>query len=175
VTKSHHIDNLLSIDNTHQAVVSFSLNAGQVAAKWEKAPPITKRIEAASRLKHAGFETRIRIDPMVPIDNWEKAYGDLIDSLMSRFEPDRITLGSLRGLQSTINNARDKTWTKYLNEQSNWGKKIPTEIRKEMYTTTIRQLKRNYNYKSIALCKETVAMWNTLGMNYKKIQCNCLP
>ncbi len=173
VTKSPEIGNLLEIENPEQAVVSFSLNAEPVARRWEKAPEVADRIEAAGLLKDAGFEVRIRIDPMVPVDGWENAYSELIEDVFSRFEPDRVTLGSLRGLQSTINNTRDKSWTEYLGESSNWGKKIPTPLRKSMYASAIKKMRGDFGYRRIALCKETVQMWAGLRLDYSKMRCNC--
>jgi spore photoproduct lyase len=43
-----------------------------------------------------------------------------------------------------------------------------------MYSAIIKYLKSRYNYGKVALCKETIAMWNTLKMDYKKIKCNCV-
>jgi len=111
---------------------------------------------------------------MVPILNWEKHYANLVEQIFSRFIPTRITLGSLRGLQSTINGATDKSWQEYLTEKSNWGKKIEFNTRYEMYATILSQLKESYGYKEVALCKETMAMWTKLGIDYKKIKCNCV-
>jgi spore photoproduct lyase len=173
VTKSPEIGNLLEIDNPHQAVVSFSINAEPVATQWEKAPRVADRIEAAGLLKDAGFEVRIRIDPMVPIEGWNEAYSDLVDRVFDRLRPDRITLGSLRGLQSTINNARDRSWLPYLDERSNWGKKVAFATRKEMYESVIKRLGKDFNYRDVALCKETVEIWEELGMDYRKVRCNC--
>jgi len=125
VTKSNRIKNLLKISPHQQVIVSFSLNAIPVAKSWEKgAPEVIDRIEAARKLSNENYEVRIRIDPIVPIENWQKYYKELIDLIFSNFIPERITLGSLRGLQSTINNTKDNTWKKYLKETSNWGKKI---------------------------------------------------
>ena len=53
-------------------MVSFSLNAPVVSKVWEKAPKVEDRIEAARKVSEAGYETRIRIDPMVPVFEWEK-------------------------------------------------------------------------------------------------------
>jgi spore photoproduct lyase len=133
-----------------------------------------KRLEAAQKLYENSFDIRVRIDPMVPIENWEKHYIELIDLIFARFIPERITLGSLRGLQSTINGCTDKSWVQYLTETSNWGKKIDTKIRYQMYSSIISYLKTNYNYKNIGICKETVKMWKMLDMDYKRIKCNCI-
>jgi spore photoproduct lyase len=174
LTKSANIKNLLELKSHNQVIMSFSLNAIPVAKRWEKAPDIMKRLEAAEELYKRGFEVRVRIDPMVPIDDWEKQYLYLIDLVFERFIPERITLGSLRGLQSTINGCTDKSWVKYLSEGSNWGRKIDKKVRHQMYRKVISYLRRNYNYKKIALCKETIEMWQILGMNFKQIKCNCI-
>ena len=175
LTKSNNIGHLLDIDHRGSAIVSFSLNADVVAQRFEKGtPPIAERIEAASRLNKAGYEVRIRIDPMVPVQDWRKHYVDLIDQVFSKFVPERVTLGSLRGLQSTINQATDKSWTTYLSEKSGWGKKIDFDTRFQMYNALIHRLKDRYNYSHVGLCKETVSIWDKLGMNYKEIKCNCI-
>jgi len=175
VTKSSNVKNLLKIPSHKQTIMSFTLNAFPVAERWEKAtPPVEKRIEAAKKLADKGYEVRIRIDPMIPIENWKKYYIQLVDKLFSKLIPERITLGSLRGLQSTINGTNDTSWVKYLKESSNWGKKIDFTTRYRIYKTIIEHLKNKYSYSNIALCKETRAMWEKLGMDWTQIRCNCV-
>jgi spore photoproduct lyase len=174
LTKSANIKNLLDIEPRNQAIISFSLNAVPVAEKWEKAPSVLERIEAATKVYQAGYEVRIRIDPMVPIEDWQEGYSRLIDMIFKNLIPERITLGSLRGLQSTINGCTDRSWVKYLKESSNWGRKIDSQTRYDMYSTMIRQLESRYRFTRIALCKETVQTWNSLKMDYRNIRCNCL-
>jgi len=174
LTKDNYVDNLLRSEHRCQAIISFSVNADEAAKRFENgAPPVAERIEAANRVSKAGYEVRIRIDPIVPIPNWEDGYKSLIDEIFSRFLPSRITLGSLRRLQSTINQATDKSWVNYLSERSNWGKRIEFNKRYWMYYQLIQYLKEKYTYTDIALCKETLEIWDKLGMNYKKIRCNC--
>jgi len=174
LTKSSDVKQLLEIEPHQQAIISFSLNAIPVAKKWEKAPPILKRIEAAKKVYQAGYEVRVRIDPMVPIDDWKESYLQLVDLIFENLGPERITLGSLRGLRSTINGCSDKSWIEYLTETSNWGKKIDFQTRYTMYSEVIEYLKSKHNYKRAALCKETIEMWNSLRMNYGQIRCNCI-
>ena len=174
LTKSPNVKNLLEIELHNQAIISFSLNAIPVAKRWEKAPSILKRIDAAKKVYQAGYEVRVRIDPMVPIDDWKESYLQLVDLIFKDLVPEWITLGSLRGLQSTINGCSDKSWVKYLKETSNWGKKIDFQTRLTMYSEVIEYLKSKYNYEKVALCKETIKMWKNLKMNYKQIRCNCI-
>jgi spore photoproduct lyase len=175
VSKSNKIKNLLRVKSHRQVIVSFSLNAIPVAEKWEKkAPLIEERLKAAKILYEQGYEVRIRIDPMVPLENWEKLYMHLVDLIFDSFLPERITLGSLRGLQSTINGTSDKSWVKYLSEYSNWGKKIDINLRLAIYRKIIIYLWEKYEYQKVALCKETIAVWDILKLDYKKIKCNCI-
>lgn len=176
VTKSTNVRHLERGAYQDIAVISFSLNAEAVADRFEKkAPTVAQRIDAARKLARAGYEVRIRIDPMVPVEGWQQAYRSLVAALLSQFTPSRITLGSLRGLQSTINNATDKEWTAYLSERSNWGRKVAFGTRYEMYRDIVDYLRREYGYENVALCKETVAIWDKLGMDYRQIGCNCVP
>jgi spore photoproduct lyase len=177
VTKSADVKKLLRLPSTKSIIASFSINAKNVAATWEKgAPPVEKRLEAARKLQEKGFELRLRIDPMVPVKNWREHYKQLLIDIFENYNlsPDRITLGSLRGLQSTINNAWDKSWVKYLEEKSNWGKRIKLGKRLAMYSFVKNYLESHYDYTNIALCKETIEVWNNLGMDYQKIRCNCV-
>ena len=175
LSKSNAIHNLLNIGGHKQVITSFTLNAVPVAKRWERgAPSVIERIKAAKELAEVGYEVRIRIDPMVPVENWKCIYRDLIDMIFSNFTPERITLGSLRGLQTTINNTDDASWVKYLSEWSNWGRKVEHKVRYNMYSYLIIYLQENYDYKNIGLCKETKKMWEDLRMDYKKIKCNCI-
>jgi spore photoproduct lyase len=177
VTKSEKVENLIEIADIakNKIILSWSMNAHPVAERWEVgAPPVEKRIEAARLAFEAGYTVRVRIDPMVPVKGWMRYYANLVDEIFENFTPERITVGSLRGLQTTINNAWDKSWVEYLSERTNWGKRIDFKTRYEMYRTIFDYLKKEYYYTNIALCKETKEMWEKLGADWKNIKCNCL-
>lgn len=177
LTKSLNVNGVLESGSQDVVIPSFSLNAYDVAKRWENQTPHPRnRIESARKLFKEGYAVRIRIDPMVPIEGWKKAYLKLVDDLFENLHPERITLGSLRGLQSTINNCEDRSWVEYLENgrSSNWGKKITDDTRQEMYQTLIDYLSEKYSYETVALCKETVIMWKKLKKDYTKIRCNCI-
>lgn len=141
----------------------------------ERVPSVKSRIQTAKEIWKAGYTTRIRIDPIVPIEGWEQHYSKLMDEIFTNFRPERITLGSLRGLTSTIVNSRDKSWTVYLSERSNWGKKVDFNTRYQNYMFIVKQLRKQYRFKNVALCKETIEMWKKLSLDYTNIKCNCIP
>ena len=175
LSKSDRIDNLLAAPSHRQAIVSFSVNAHVVSNRWElRAPHVTSRIKAAAHLFSEGYEVRIRIDPLVPVEGWRGAYARLLDEIFVNFRPARITLGSLRGLQSTINNCADRSWVAYLSDVSSWGRRVDFGRRSEMFAFLVECLQERYDYHAIALCKETLDVWDAQGMDFRTIQCNCV-
>lgn len=177
VTKSSNVKGILESESQDVVIPSFSINAYPVAERWEnRTPHPHDRIRAAKKLFEEGYEVRIRLDPMVPVEGWIEAYKQVIDNIFKYLYPERITLGSLRGLQNTINNCEETSWVEYLKDgrTTNWGKKIADDIRYDLYKTLINHLEDSYFYNKIALCKETVTMWKKLNLKYKNIKCNCL-
>lgn len=178
LTKSCSIAPLLKMENTANTIVSFSINSCKVAERWEKdAPPPRNRLDAAQLLYERGYPIRFRIDPIVPYpDRWENYYKDLIDDLFIRFRPERITLGTLRGLKSTIGHCKDDSWVPYLKEKSGWGLKQNFHTRFNAYSTLLEYLIDKYNFYDVGICKETREMWNILkpfGLDAENVKCNC--
>lgn len=174
LTKSTNIHNFLNNNWQNKAVLAWSVNAIPVAEKWEKlAPTVEDRLDAAEQAQKAGYEVRLRIDPMVPVENWRTCYSNLIELICKSLKPCRVTLGSLRGLNSTIAFCRDKSWVKYLTEESNWGKKPPFQKRLEMYNLVLTNLKKK-GFLDLGICKDTLAIWQAIKMDYKENSCNCI-
>lgn len=181
LTKSSNIKPLADKPRK-QTIFSFSLNAHEVWRRWEhKTPSPEERIEAAKSANEIG-EVRVRIDPIFPIENWQKHYEDLVYLLLSKLPsaPNRITLGTPRGLAKTRMFSKDPSWWKLAfednpSEDSGWGKKIAFSLRKEIYTFFYDKLASFGFAKSrVAVCKETRSMWRELGLDYTKCQCNCV-
>jgi len=155
-----------------QVIYSCSLNALPVSTRWEKlAPSPFDRIKTAKQVADAGYEVRARIDPIVPVEGWRDQYAELVD-MMSEVPFSRVTLGTLRGLQRTINFARklgkDMSWTEYFSTTTKWGKKLSDQSRLEVYSFMLDLLKP----RTVAVCKETDEMGMQLGL--KNIRCNCI-
>jgi spore photoproduct lyase len=174
LTKSTNIQKFLVNKWQKNSILAWSLNAPEVALKWEKlSPSPVERLEAAKLVYDAGYEVRLRIDPMVPLDNWREIYGGWVDEIYRKLKPSVITLGCLRGLTTTIIYAKDKSWVPYLTEKSNWGKKPPHEQRLEMYQFMIAKIRAYDKNVRIGICKETLAMYAALELKPAEIRCNC--
>ena len=162
-----------------QVICGWSINAPEAANRWEKDAALPKdRIEAATLVSKAGYDTRIRIDPIFPIKDWQVYYGDLLHQILSKLVPERIILGTPRGLWKTIKYAKEASanieWIQYFAEDSSWGKKLAFGSRKEIYTFFYDRLEaEGYSQSKISLCKETLEMWKALGLNPSSRLCNC--
>lgn len=162
-----------------QTICSWSINADVVAKRWEKAAaPPRERIDCAGMVSELGYDTRIRLDPIFPVYEWKKHYREIIDYLFSRLVPNRIILGTPRGLWKTIKYARevgvDMSWSNYFSEDSSWGQKLQFDQRKQIYRFFYDELKdRDYSTSKISLCKETESMWQDLGLDYRPRACSC--
>lgn len=109
-----------------QVICVWSINAQAVARRWEIAAPSPEdRIGAAKLVSEAGYDTRIRIDPIFPIEKWKVHYEELLQHIVL-LNPTRIILGTPRGLWKTIKYAQmagvDMSWTRFFKEDSGWGK-----------------------------------------------------
>jgi spore photoproduct lyase len=177
LTKSINIQKFLENNWQKNAILAWSINAPEVSEIWEKyAPSPIERLEAAKKVYDAGYEVRLRIDPMVPLASykgWQKIYEQLVDDIYLRLRPTVITLGCLRGLTTTIIYAKDKTWVPYLTEKSNWGKKPPHKQRLEMYEAVISKIRGHDRNVRIGICKETLAMYAALKLKPSEVRCNC--
>ncbi len=162
-----------------QVICAWSINATEVAKLWEKAAASPeKRIEAAMLVSEAGYDTRVRIDPIFPIDGWRSHYEDLLHGIFSAFEPRRIILGTPRGLWKTIRYAKaagiDMSWANFFKEDSGWGKKLDFEQRSEIYEWFYDKLSSmGYDQRRISMCKETTSMWDGLKKDYTPMTCQC--
>jgi len=172
LTKSTRVDNLLRLTPTPQVIVSFSINAAAVARRYERgAPPPEARIEAAQKLKAAGWEVRVRLDPLLPIEDWRDHYGEIV-ARINDLNPAIVTLGSLRYFRTLTNHAPRPT------DVFNFGRdhndpdqrlRLPEELRAEMYGFCRERVQS----LRLGLCKETEKMHRLLSLPAARQSCNC--
>lgn len=162
-----------------QTICAWSINAESVAEKWETtaASPID-RIDAATLVWEMGYDTRIRIDPIFPIDDWKNQYSTLIEHIFSAFYPNKLILGTPRGLWKTIHYATeagiDMSWSNFFKEDSGWGRKLSFKIREEIYRYLMDVIEMHgYPLHNVSICKETREMWQALGLKLRSHTCNC--
>jgi spore photoproduct lyase len=175
LTKSANVDNLLALEHNGRTVVSFSVNAADVAAKYEiGSPPPRERVEAARRAAAAGYRIRFRVDPIIPVPGWENSYRSLLEHILEVAPPERVTFGSLRYFPNVKTYARklgrDTSAFDYASEHTpaDGRRRIPTARRLHIYKYLIDVVPAGMEF---GLCKETEACHRALGI--KNVVCNC--
>jgi len=173
VTKSTNVGNLLKWDSQGQVIVAFSVNASSVWERYELGTPHPlRRVEAAARVKEAGYYVTLRLDPMIPLDGWQEEYPQLIDAVYEVFRPNQWTLGSLRyypGLPGWARRlGRDTSIYAFGGERSpeDGRKRIPLETRAAMYRAAIEAIRRHDPDVVVHPCKETVGLYRRLGLGH---------
>lgn len=150
------------------AVYSASVNTENIAKGLEVgAPSPNKRIHAAMRVKEAGYQVRVRIDPIVGSDSG--SYVGLMERICAFIEPDMVTLGSLRATPRTYRFLPNSIKAQ-LTEKTPWGYGCTAQTMLLMYSELVTTAKDHG--VPVALCKEPVEVWKKLGL---KSPCNCMP
>ena len=79
-TKFDDVGELLSIDHRRRTRVRFSVNATEIASRFEGGTArMPARLAALRAMAMAGYRVGLTIAPVMPIDDWRTAYGQLLD------------------------------------------------------------------------------------------------
>lgn len=158
----------------------WSINADEIARRWETAaPPPDERIRAAMKVADAGYDVRVRIDPIFPVESWQESYSDLVHKIFAAFTPRRIILGTPRGLWKTFHYAEkagvDMSWSRYFAaEETGWGKKLPLEQRLSIYRFLLKEITaQGFSESNISICKETQEIYTLMKRPFEPFTCQC--
>ena len=188
LTKSANVDYLKGLP-AKNVIVSFSLNPQEVADIFEGyfpdglkiTPSINTRIEASLKCERMGFETRWRIDPIIPIDNWQDTYRGFFEE-SSRCRPQRITLGIYRQMGPGLKEFSKKwgiqpmPWESPVPLEKDAGLhfQLPRGMRIDIYKEIKKMVEdvwANDERPELALCKEVSEVRSASGITSK--HCNC--
>ncbi|NEP16752.1 MAG: radical SAM protein [Leptolyngbya sp. SIO4C1] len=122
VSKFDGVDSLLALPHQGHTRCRFSINAPAVSRFLEGGTAtVAQRIQAARRLalpvgQGGGYPIGFVIAPIMPVENWQQAYGELLDQVAAALDFDcdltfelishRFTPGSKQVLQTWYPNSR---------------------------------------------------------------------
>ncbi|SMB96427.1 spore photoproduct lyase [Thermanaeromonas toyohensis ToBE] len=167
-TKSCNTKLFEELSPTRQVIISFSINAPEVASKYERlAPSPFDRLNAATRLLELGWRVRVRIDPVIieGVQHDNISIYRKICKIVGQLGVERVTVGTLRqypGLHRFAPSAPR-------------GGLVKAPDGRMRYSLSVRV--RTYNMIAEwlgfepALCKETYEVWEMLTWRYRG--CNC--
>jgi spore photoproduct lyase len=79
-TKYNAVEPLLTLPHVGRTRARFSLNADDIAARYEGGvAPMPARLSALQRMAEAGYPVGRTIAPIMPVEDWPLAYGKLLD------------------------------------------------------------------------------------------------
>lgn len=180
LTKADYVQNLLDANHRGKVIVSWSVNSDYIAELFEhRVPSVNKRIAAAKQVQDAGYEVRFRIDPVFKYRGSESGYQELVDKIFDNLTPSMITLGEYRPSRNLIAHISKRFPNSKLIEldgklKMEAGKKrYDHTTRVQLYSHIIKAIRRRSSKARIALCKETVRVWNACGLDHHGMCCNC--
>jgi spore photoproduct lyase len=101
-TKTDEIDNLLRLDPKGRVLVSWTLSTKRVYESSEHGAAAPEaRINAARRLREAGYRVAFHLDPIIAYPQAAAEYGELLGALFEVLDPTEISFVSLGGLRMT--------------------------------------------------------------------------
>jgi spore photoproduct lyase len=111
-TKSANFHAISDLPAEPSTILAWSLSPKEVVEKYEyKTPSLDARLRSLTGAISAGWKVRICIDPILPIPNWQKAYGNFVDTLFSKVDPAAILdihLGVFRMNSAYFQNIRKR-------------------------------------------------------------------
>ena len=182
LTKSAKVDELLGPEHGGNTIVAWSLNCDRVVEEVELgAASLDERLAAAQACQEAEYPIRFRFDPLICVAGWKQEYSDMVERTLQAVQPERITLGSFRLLNSLRSIIQDRFPDSLLLEQplekDQGGKRwrYPHRITRQMYESVIEQIRHHNATVPISICKESPRMWSELKQYLTPRACNCLP
>ena len=86
-TKFDDVADLVAIDHQRRTRVRFSVNAAEVAGRFDGGTaPMPRRLAALRSLAQAGYRVGLTIAPVMPVPDWESAYGRLLDDVAAAID-----------------------------------------------------------------------------------------
>jgi spore photoproduct lyase len=170
-TKTASVDRLLRLDHGGRTVISFSVNAPQIAATAERrAPSLAARLEAAARVTRAGYKVGFHFDPIVHFPGWEGGYRETAESLFAKIDPSRVAWISLGCLRYPPSQKKVPTadWPGHFSRGEfilggDGKERYPRPLRLLMYRTVLGFLAPRLSPRTVVyLCMESGRMWRDL-------------
>jgi spore photoproduct lyase len=181
LTKSDCVEDILHLNHGGQSIISFSVNTDAVFRQLEhRTASPDARLTAAAKAQKAGYEIRLRLDPVIYYSTWEKDYIALVDKIFEYVQPARITIGEYRpsnGLANHISSRFPDSPLLRINKNlvREGGKlRYPKNQRVKMFRTIVEAIRKNDPSVDISLCKESPQIWKAVGLDTKGLSCNCV-
>ena len=191
-SKGDRVAHLEDLDHRRKTVASFTITPHRVAELLEQgAPGPDARIEALGRLHRAGYPTRVRFSPIVPLSGWQEHYRELVARIARCATPELCTLWTLsmtdveelsRIVPEHELSARELSEARAAAAEmrGDKGAPFPAGTRARIYRELVDIVRERLPGTRISLCLESAAVWEELTPVLRAkspggFVCNCGP
>ena len=190
-TKSDNVDFLLGLEHGGRTIISWSVTCDSASRLVDRrTASMAERIEAMRKTRAAGYITRARLSPIIPVRDWRREYRELLERMFAAAPPDVVTLELLgwfdyADLVEMI--PADLLDPELLSEAQsaadslrgvNYGP-FTERAHVEIYRYCIETVKRMSPRTPVAVCHGTAGVWSVLGelmgTTPGHYVCNCGP
>ena len=89
VSKFDNVDDLLNLSHNGQTRCRFSVNVAEISSRLEGGTSsVAARIGAARKLANAGYPIGFVVAPIMPVENWQDEYSDLLTTIAREIPSD---------------------------------------------------------------------------------------
>ena len=191
-SKGDSVEHLVGLQHRRRTAASFTITPEPIAAVLEQgARPPAARIAALGTLFQAGYPTRVRFSPVVPLLGYREAYDTLLRQIAAAGTPELITMWSLSMVQlselprilplhALDPQALDEARAAEEAMRDDKGAPFPPATRARFYGEIGELIARHLPDTRISLCLEAEGVWDTLGpilpaREHGGFVCNCGP
>ncbi|MFZ5864784.1 MAG: SPL family radical SAM protein [Thermodesulfobacteriota bacterium] len=167
-TKTDFVEPLLGLDPRGRVVLSFSMNAAEIAwAEERRAASLKRRLQAAAQAQNKGYLLGFHFDPIIPFPGWEQGYGRTIDRIFRAVDLQRIawlSLGVLRFVPELKEIVRARFGPlPYFHDGFVRGldgkQRLPVQRRINIYRRLADRIRAHSQETRIYLCMESPYVW----------------
>ena len=174
-TKSDNVEWLLTHPVPRNVLVTWSLNPRIVIDNEEHlTASLEKRLHAARQVANRGILTGFHFHPIIYMEGWESAYGEITARLLKNFDSDEVamvSLGTLTFIKPLIKQIRSSLFHSRILKMpmvdANGKYSYPLDIKRTMFRHLYNALKQWHGKVFFYLCMEDPALWpDVFGFDY---------
>ncbi len=173
-TRSANVAWLADLPCREHVPINWTLSMETQARSIERdSPSLDERIEAMRFCQEQGFTVRAGFSPIIPIADWRRETTDMLERLFDRVQPDVLrgwvlAMMDASEFETMFNvDAMDPNHMRRMREEAaaldgSHQAPFPLDVRAEIYTHYIEEIRRLSPRTPFALCTEHPALWDLL-------------
>lgn len=190
-TKTWNTSWMTDLDHRGNTIIVWSISGRDQSRLLEPVTGTTEqRVEAARVAQEAGYQIRYKFKPIIPVKDWRADAEHAVKLLFERTDPDVISLCCFMWMD--IDELLRRLPREELDEAfvaaaeakreamaGTRARPFPPEVREEIYTFYLNEIRRWNADIPVSISTENFAMWKTmgpkLGYTARSYPCGCGP